>query len=115
EYLTEYVLDGWDCTRDANGEERGGIPWGPGYVSKHSCSNGPMVSPLVWLHEIYKDKSDEITYRYVDSEDKQTRLSETVKKADYCLDFAKKVYAFQKKLLLRSDGVYDDMMGGCTP
>src|SRR5690606_13511967 len=99
EYLTEYVLDGWDCTRDANGEERGGIPWGPGYVSKHSCSNGPMVSPLVWLHEIYKDKSDEITYRYIDSEDKQTRLSETVKKADYYLDFAKKVYAFQKKHL----------------
>ncbi len=115
EYLTEYVLDGWDCTRDANGEERGGIPWGPGYVSKHSCSNGPMVSPLVWLHEIYKDKSDEITYRYIDAEDKQTRLSETVKKADYYLDFAKKVYAFQKKHLLRSDGVYDDMMGGCTP
>ena len=39
EYLTEYVLDGWDCTRDANGVERGGITWGPGYVTKHSCSN----------------------------------------------------------------------------
>ena len=52
EYLTDYVLDGWDCTLNANGEENGGITWGPGYVTKHSCSNGPMVSPLVWLYEI---------------------------------------------------------------
>ncbi len=115
EYLTEYVLDGWDCTRDANGEEIGGIPWGPGYVTKHSCSNGPMVSPLVWLHEFYKDKADEITHRYIDAEDKQTRKVLQVKKSDYYLDFARKIYAWQKKYLLRSDGVYDDMMGGCTP
>lgn len=115
EYLTEYVLDGWDCTRDANGEERGGIPWGPGYVTKHSCSNGPMVSPLVWLHELYKGKSDEVTHRYIDATDKKTRQTKQVKKSDYYLDFAKKVYAWQKKYLLRSDGVYDDMMGGCTP
>lgn len=115
EYLTEYVLDGWDVTRDANGEERGGIPWGPGYVTKHSCSNGPMVSPLVWLHELYKGKSDEVTHRYIDPADKVTRRTEQVKKSDYYLDYAKKVYAWQKKYLLRSDGVYDDMMGGCTP
>lgn len=115
EYLTEYVLDGWDCTRDANGTERGGIPWGPGYVTKHSCSNGPMVSPLVWLHELYKDKSDEVTYGYIDATDKQTRKTMQVKKSDYYLDFAKKIYAWQKKHLLRSDGVYDDMMGGCSP
>lgn len=115
EYLTEYVLDGWDCTRDANGNERGGIPWGPGYVTKHSCSNGPMVSPLVWLHELYKDKNDEVTYRYIDAADKQTRVSTQVKKSDYYLDFAKKIYAWQKSQLLRSDGVYDDMRGGCSP
>ncbi|RIJ48193.1 hydrolase [Maribellus luteus] len=115
EYLTEYVLDGWDCTRDANGEEIGGITWGPGYVTKHSCSNGPMVSPLVWLHELYKDKNDEITHRYIDATDKKTRKTAQVKKSDYYLDFAKKVYDWQKKYLLRSDGVYDDMMGGCTP
>lgn len=115
EYLTEYVLDGWDCTRDADGEEIGGIPWGPGYVTKHACSNGPMVSPLVWLHEIYKGKDDEITHRYIDATDKQTRKTEQVKKSDYYLDFAKRVYAWQKEHLLRSDGVYDDMMGGCTP
>jgi predicted alpha-1,6-mannanase (GH76 family) len=115
EYLTEYVLDGWDCTRDANGTERGGIPWGPGYVTKHSCSNGPLVSPLVWLHELYKDKSDEVEYRYIDATDKQTRKTMQIKKSDYYLDFAKKVYAWQKGQLLRADGVYDDMRGGCTP
>jgi hypothetical protein len=115
EYLTEYVLDGWDCTRDANGAERGGIPWGPGYVTKHSCSNGPMVSPLVWLHELYKGKSDEVTHRYIDATDKQTRLTTAVKKSDYYLDFARRIYAWQKSKLLRADGVYDDMRGGCTP
>ncbi|MCW5912088.1 MAG: hydrolase [Cyclobacteriaceae bacterium] len=115
EYLTEYVLDGWDCTRNTNGTERGGIPWGPGYVTKHACSNGPMVSPLVWLHELYKDKSDEVTYRYIDAADRQTRKTEQVKKADYYLDFAKKIYAWQKSQLLRADGVYDDMRGGCSP
>jgi predicted alpha-1,6-mannanase (GH76 family) len=115
EYLTAYVLDGWDCTRDASGAELGGIPWGPGYVTKHSCSNGPVVSPLVWLHELYKGKNDEVTYRYIDATDKQTRKTEQVKKSDYYLDFAKKIYAWQKAKLLRTDGVYDDMRGGCTP
>ena len=56
EYLMEYVLDGWDCTLDEQGNPLGGITWGPGYLTKHSCSNGPIVSPLVWLHEIYKGK-----------------------------------------------------------
>ncbi|MDR1342593.1 MAG: glycoside hydrolase family 76 protein [Prevotellaceae bacterium] len=115
EYLAEYVLDGWDCTRTSNGEEVGGIPWGPGYVTKHSCSNGPMVSPLVWLHELYKDKDDEIAHRDVDPADKKTRRVQQEKKSDYYLDFAKKIYAWQKRYLLRPDGVYDDMMGGCTP
>ncbi len=115
EYLTEYVLDGWDSTRDGNGAERGGIPWGPGYVTKHACSNGPVVSPLVWLHELYKDKSDEVTARYIDAADKTTRKTEQVKKSDYYLDFAKKIYAWQKSKLLRGDGVYDDMRGGCSP
>jgi predicted alpha-1,6-mannanase (GH76 family) len=115
EYLTEYVLDGWDCTRDANGAERGGITWGPGYVTKHACSNGPIVSPLVWLHELYKDKNDEITYSYIDAADKQTRITTQVKKSDYYLDFAKRIYAWQKSQLLRGDGVYDDMRGGCSP
>lgn len=115
EYLTEYVLDGWDCTFNSNGDERGGIPWGPGYVTKHACSNGPVISPLVWLHELYKNKTDEITHRYIDAADKQTRKTEQVKKSDYYLNFARKIYAWQKSQLLRGDGVYDDMRGGCTP
>lgn len=115
EYLTEYVLDGWDCTRTSSGAETGGIPWGPGYVTKHSCSNGPMVSPLVWLHELYKNKQDQVEHRYIDASDKKTRKTAQVKKSDYYLDFARKIYDWQKQYLLRADGVYDDMMGGCTP
>ncbi|WP_258101759.1 glycoside hydrolase family 76 protein [Marinoscillum pacificum] len=115
EYLTEYVLDGWDCTFDESGNENGGITWGPGYVTKHSCSNGPMVSPLVWLSEIYDGAQDSITYRYIDDSDRQTRISKSMSKSDYYLMFAKKVYNYQKDHLLRQDNVYADMMGGCTP
>lgn len=113
EYLTEYVLDGWDCSVK-DGKERGGIPWGPGYYSKHSCSNGPMVSPLVWLHEAYKGKADKITHRYVDLSDGRTRRTEEMAKADYYLMFAKKVYAFQRDKLMMRDGsrVYADNLNG---
>lgn len=111
EYLADYVLDGWDCTLDADGKENGGITWGPGYVTKHSCSNGPLVSPLVWLHEIYKGKGDEVTYGYIDKE--SNRLKRTEKKADYYLKFARAVYDYQKSHLMTPEGVYDDMMGGC--
>lgn len=110
EYLTDYVLDGWDCSLDAEGKENGGITWGPGYVTKHSCSNGPMVSPLVWLHELYKDKADQITYGCILADN--SRSTKTAKKSDYYLEFAKKVYDYQKTHLMRPDGVYDDMMGG---
>ena len=113
EYLTEYVLDGWDCSLDNAGNEHGGIPWGPGYTTKHSCSNGPMVSPLVWLHELYKGKNDEVIHRYIAAD--QSRVAVSMKKSDYYLEFAEKVYEWQKKHLLRADGVYDDMMGGCVP
>ncbi len=113
EYLTEYVLDGWDCTLDANGNQNGGITWGPGYTTKHSCSNGPLVSSLVWLHELYKDKTDEITYKYIAPD--KNRLSKVEKKADYYLNMAKAVYNWQKSHLLTLDGVYDDLMGGCWP
>lgn len=115
EYLTAYVLDGWDVTRDSNGKENGGIPWGPGYTTKHACSNGPLISPLVWLHEIYKDKSDEIAHRYIDEDDKQTRRNEQREKRQYYLDYARFIYEWQKKNLLNANGVYTDMMGGCLP
>ena len=111
EYLTSYVLDGWDCTLDNSGKQNGGITWGPGYFTKHSCSNGPLVSPLVWLHEIYKGKADEVTYGYV--AENNSRKVKTEKKADYYLNFAKAVYDYQKGHLMNPGiGVYDDMMGG---
>ncbi len=111
EYLAEYVLDGWDCTLDADGNQNGGITWGPGYATKHSCSNGPLISPLVWLSEIYKGKDDKITCRYIDSDSR--RCEKTMDKAGYYLDFAKAVYDWQKRnLLVPSTGVYDDFMGG---
>lgn len=115
EYLTSYVLDGWDVTRDESGKENGGIPWGPGYTTKHACSNGPLISPLVWLHEIYKDRADQIEHRYIDSKDQKTRLTEKISKQAYYLNYAKSIYDWQKNHLLNSDGVYTDMMGGCVP
>jgi len=113
EYLTEYVLDGWDTTLDENGVEYGGIPWGPGYVTKHACSNGPLVSPLVWLSEIYSKRSSEIEYRFVDTVDRKTRVNVMVQKSKYYLDYAKKVYDWQYRTLLNQNGVYADMLGGC--
>ncbi len=112
EYLTDYVLDGWDCTLDSNFDEHGGIPWGPGYTTKHSCSNGPMVSLLVWLHEHYKNSNEEITCRYIDTDNR--RKTRTVKKSDYYLEFARKIYGWQKEKLMTADGVYNDMLGGGT-
>lgn len=114
EYLAEYVLDGWDCTIK-DGKERGGIPWGPGYYSKHSCSNGPMVSPCVWLYEHYKGKPDEIVYRYIE-QDGVTRAAANMKKDEYYLMFAKKIYDWQKENLMyhggEKDGLYADNLNG---
>lgn len=110
EYLAEYVLDGWDCTLKSDGTEHGGITWGPGYYTKHSCSNGPFVSPLVWLSEIYSGKNAKITHRYIGT--MKQRLTEEMDKSEYYLMFAKKVYAFQKNNLFRKAvGVYYDMLG----
>lgn len=111
EYLTAYVLDGWDCTLDENGNQHGGITWGPGYVTKHSCSNGPMVAPLVKLAGIYKGKPDMITYGVINPDN--TRSKATSQKADYYLEMAAAVYDYQMSHLLNpSTGVFDDMMGG---
>lgn len=60
--------------------------------------------------KIYKGKPDEVTYGYVAADN--SRKLRTEKKSDYYLNFAKAVYDWQKKHLLRPDGVYDDMMGG---
>ncbi|GHE39165.1 glycoside hydrolase family 76 protein [Sphingobacterium griseoflavum] len=115
EYLTAYVLDGWDVTRDSLGKENGGIPWGPGYTTKHACSNGPLISPLVWLHELYKGKNDPIEHRFIDAADRKTRRTERMEKQQYYLRYARAIYAWQKQHLLDGAGVYTDMMGGCVP
>ena len=115
EYLANYFLDGWDTTINSEGAENGGITWGPGYVTKHACSNGPAISPLVWLADIYKNKADEVEYNYIDPSDKTTRKSKKVKKTEFYSDYAKKIYDWQKGILLMPEGVYYDMRGGCEP
>ena len=115
EYLTAYVLDGWDSTIDESGNEIGGIPWGPGYTTKHACSNSPLISSLVWLHEIYKNRNEQIEHRFIDVKDGKTRISKMESKQIYYLNFAKAIYNWQKENLLNQEGVYTDMMGGCDP
>lgn len=111
EYLIEYILDGWDVCVDSRGEEYGGITWGPGYNSKHACSNSPVISPLVWMAELYKGSDETTTYYYVNKDN--TRSSKTVNKYEYYLDYAKKVYAWQKEHLYDSNtGCFHDMCGG---
>jgi len=115
EYLANYCIDGWDCCLDQNGQEYGGITWGPGYNSKHSCSNGPLIQPLVWLYEIYKtdDEQEDLRYFYILPDG--TRTNEMRRHSDVYLDFAKKIYAWQKqKLYNTAAGVYHDMLGAVT-
>ena len=112
EYLANYCIDGWDCCLDANGNEYGGISWGPGYNSKHSCSNGPVIQPLVWLSEIYKTDDEQADLRYFYILQDGTRTNEMRRHSDVYLEMARKVYAWQKeKLLNKSTGVYWDMLG----
>lgn len=112
EYLANYCIDGWDCCLDSKGNEYGGISWGPGYNSKHSCSNGPIIQPLVWLYEIYKTDDEKANLRYYYILPDGTRTNEMRKHSEVYLEMAKKVYAWQKeKLLNKSTGVYWDMLG----
>ena len=108
-YLTDYVLEGWDCWVDENGEEYGGITWGPGYNSKHACSNAPIIQPLVWLSDIYKDTDETVVYNYRNASNDVVK--EEIPRSQYYLDFAKKIYDWQKKKLMHNTGVYWDMMG----
>ena len=110
--LTNYVIDGWDCWRDAEGEEYGGITWGPGYNSKHACSNSPIIQPLVWLHDILVEEGDTETYTYYYRDATNQVVSEVVKLSDLYLDFARKIYGWQKKNLLNGNThLYWDMLG----
>ncbi len=89
--LADICILGWDYTLDKNGKEYGGIPWGPSYASKHTCSNAPIIKPLVEIYEILKAK---------DSRD-----------ADYYLDWAKKIYTFARTQLKLSNNLYGDLLG----
>ncbi|MBO4443249.1 MAG: alpha-1,6-mannanase [Bacteroidaceae bacterium] len=112
--LAEYCIDGWDCCLDDKGNEYGGISWGPGYNSKHSCSNGPLVQPLVWLSEIYAAQGENETanYKYCYIEPDKSRTYELRRPSDVFREFAVKIYEWQKKNLLNtSTGVYYDMLG----
>lgn len=108
-YLADYVIEGWDCWRDEDGNEYGGITWGPGYNSKHACSNGPIIQPLAWLSDIYNNTGEEMDFSYRNEKNevkKERRL-----RSEVYLEFAKKVYDWQRSHLLHSSGVYWDMMG----
>ena len=42
EYLMEYVLDGWDCTLDEQGNPLGGITWAPGISPSTLVATVPL-------------------------------------------------------------------------
>ena len=112
EKLANYCIEGWDCCLDANGNEYGGISWGPGYNSKHSCSNGPLIQPLVWLADIYRsdDEAEDLRHYYIEPDGNRTSVMR--RHSDQYMEFARKIYDWQKeKLLNRSTGVYWDMCG----
>ena len=89
--LAVICINGWDYTLDEDGNEFGGIPWGPFYASKHTCSNGPIIMPLVEIYEILKEKNDS--------------------DADFYLDWAKKIYSYTKKNLKNPNNLYADSVG----
>lgn len=109
EYLANYCLAGWDCSLDADGNEYGGILWGPGYESRHTCSNGPIISPLVWLYEVYKDSDETTQYKY--QNELHEVQSQTMKKSEYYLMFAKKVYNYTIRYLKKSNDLFYDNKG----
>jgi hypothetical protein len=111
EYLTAYCLDGWDQSKKPNGEEWGGITWGPGYTSKHTCSNSPLISPLVWLSEIYSESPDKIDFLVRGDYNTNRVTSESMLKSDYYMMYAEKIYDFVNNTFLREDNVYGDMIG----
>lgn len=90
--LTEVCLDGWDTTKDKDGNEIGGICWGPGYQTKHTCSNAPIIVALVDLYEIFTELGD-------------------VDKAESYLEWAKRVFNFCQKYFIKSDATYGDLVG----
>lgn len=89
--LCKICINGWDYTLDENDEEYGGIPWGPIYATKHTCSNAPIIKPLVEIYEILKAKNDQ--------------------NAQYYLDWAEKIYIFTRNNLKNPNNLYGDLVG----
>lgn len=111
EHLTAACLDGWDSTKDGIG----GIVWGPTYKSKHTCSNGPLISALCGLAEYYKDSDERITAEETVYGEKPASMTQVdwenmvgMKKYDYYLYWAKQVYNFTWTYLRESDYTYAD-------
>ncbi|MGM9636429.1 MAG: glycoside hydrolase family 76 protein [Eubacteriales bacterium] len=90
--LADICLDGWDVGLDADGNEYGGITWGPAYATKHTCSNAPLIEPLVSIAVAYSDLGD-------------------ATKATYYLDWAIKVYDWTSSHLRNSAGIFGDLLG----
>lgn len=89
--VIKFCLTGWDSSinPDTN-KEWGGIYWGPDYVSKHACSNGPIISTLVRLSNLFPE--EEVFGRTY-------------------LTWAKDVYDFSIATFKMSDDLYGDMIG----
>ncbi len=86
EALVSYCLCGWDnsVNSDTN-EEWGGIYWGPYYLSKHTCSNAPIIKTLANLYIVKKDPS--------------------------YLEWAIKIYDFCYETFRKDDYLYGDLIG----
>jgi len=89
--LSNICIKGWDYSLDKNNQEYGGIPWGPAYATKHTCSNAPIIAPLVEIYECLKELGDN--------------------NASYYLDWAAKIYSYTKTHLRDDDMLYADLIG----
>ena len=89
--LSNICIKGWDYSLDKNNQEYGGIPWGPAYATKHTCSNAPIIAPLVEIYECLKEIGDN--------------------NASYYLDWAAKIYSYTKTNLRDNDMLYADLIG----
>ena len=89
--LSNICIKGWDYSLDKNNQEYGGIPWGPAYATKHTCSNAPIIAPLVEIYECLEALNDP--------------------NASYYLDWAVKIYDYTKTNLLDNNKLYSDLIG----
>ena len=135
-YLTLFTLDGYDHSwKPDNSKQWGGVWWGPSYATKHTCSNGPFISPLVWLYEIFSQPGRDVRINslleqhgvfsnelnaYVwpgrnPGKGSLTDLlyaSDNIYASEFFLNYAKRIYDFTMTTFRRPDGVFGDMRGG---